>query len=365
MYFKEIELSNFRNYDYEKLEFHNKINLIAGDNAQGKTNLLEALYIMSLGKSFRTSKDNDMIKFDADIARVKTVSCKDDQDLIVEIGFIKNKKSVKINGVRKKKLSDLLENVYVVIFSPDDLKIVKEEPEKRRKFIDRELCQLKPVYYNNLSKYKKTLNQRNTALKEKDADPILLDVWDEKLAEYGSVIIIERERFLRNLKRISSDIHYEITDGKEKLNLKYEADVSVQESVDKQKNYFQSILLREREKDLYKRTTRRGPHRDDIKIEIDGVDVRSYGSQGQQRSAALSLKLAELELIYNETGEKPVLLLDDVLSELDRIRQKQLLTSFDDIQIFITTTEITDELENRISAHYTFKVKNGKVLRVD
>lgn len=166
MYFKEISLTNFRNYENQKVDFHDRVNIILGENAQGKTNLLEALYIMSLGKSFRTAKDSEMIRFGSQMARVKTVSVKDGEDLTIEIGLIRNKKSLKIDGVKKNRISDLLENVYIVIFSPDDLKIVKDEPEKRRKFIDRELCQLKPVYYDVLSRYKKALMQRNFLLKE-------------------------------------------------------------------------------------------------------------------------------------------------------------------------------------------------------
>ncbi|MCI8284551.1 MAG: DNA replication/repair protein RecF [Firmicutes bacterium] len=364
MYFKEIELNNFRNYNDQKIQFHNKVNIIIGENAQGKTNLIEGLYIMSLGKSFRTSRDNDLIKFGADFAKVKTISYKDGQDLTVEIGFIKNKKSIKVDGIKKKKVSELIENVYVVVFSPDDLKIVKDEPEKRRKFMNRELCQLKPVYYDNLSKYKKSLLQRNFLLKEENPDQTMLDIWDAELSDYGSGIIFERNRFIEKLKIISSKIHYDLTEGREKLDLEYESSIPVKDNIIDQREYFYNILLNERNRDVAKRNTGKGPHRDDIKIEIDGIDVRNYGSQGQQRSAALSLKLAELKLIYDETGEKPVLLLDDVLSELDKIRQRQLITSFDDSQIFITATEITKELGSQIPDHYIFKVENGNVMKV-
>ena len=304
-----MELSNFRNYENQKINFHKNVNIIVGNNAQGKTNLIEGLYIMSLGKSFRTAKDSEMIGFGCNMARVKTVSCRSDRDVTVEIGLVKNKKSLKIDGVRMKKTSDLLENVYIVVFSPDDLKIVKEEPEKRRRFIDRELCQLKPVYFDSISKYRKILAQRNFLLKEEKPDMSMLDIWDE-------------------------DIFYE-------------------------------TLCSGRKKDLIRRNTGHGPHRDDIRIMVNGVDVRSFGSQGQQRSAALSLKLAEIKLIFEETGEKPVLLLDDVLSELDRVRQRQLITSFGDIQIFITTTEVTDELRKQLPDHAIFEVEKGIVKRVD
>lgn len=365
MYFKEIGLTNFRNYENQKIDFHDKVNIIIGENAQGKTNLLEALYIMSLGKSFRTSKDNEMIRFGSELARVKTISQKDGEELCIEIGLIKNKKSLKIDGVKKKKISELLENVYVVIFSPDDLKIVKDEPEKRRRFIDRELCQLKPVYYDTLSRYKKALSQRNFLLKEENADPSVLDIWDEEIARYGSKIILYRNDFIKKLRKISREIHSDLTEGKEELDLHYESDVPVGTDDEEQKTIFYNVLQENRGRDLYRRTTLKGPHRDDLRIEIGGVDVRSFGSQGQQRTSALSLKLAELMLIEAETGEKPVLLLDDVLSELDRTRQRQLITSFGDIQIFITTTELSEEITSQLQDYAIFSVENGSVIRKD
>lgn len=365
MYFKEVELINFRNYENQRIDFHKKVNIILGENAQGKTNLLEALYIMSLGKSFRTSRDNEMIRFGSGLARVKTVSEKDGEELTVEIGLIKNKKSLKIDGVKKKKISELLENVYVVIFSPDDLRIVKDEPEKRRKFIDRELCQLKPVYYDELSRYKRALGQRNVLLKEENPADSLLDIWDEELAEYGARIILRRGSFIDKLKIISRRIHSDLTEGKEELGLYYESDLPREDGYERQKLEFQRILREGRERDRLRRTTLRGPHRDDLSIKIGEKDVRIYGSQGQQRTSALSLKLAELMLIEEETGEKPVLLLDDVLSELDRTRQRQLMTSFGDIQIFITATELSGEVASQLGDYALFSVEDGAVRRRD
>lgn len=365
MYFKEMELSNFRNYEDQKIDFHEKVNMIVGNNAQGKTNLIEGLYIMSLGKSFRTSKDSEMIRFGCNMARVKTVSHRSDRDVTVEIGLVKNKKSLKIDGVKMKKASDLLENVYIVVFSPDDLKIVKEEPEKRRKFIDRELCQLKPVYFDSVSKYKKILAQRNFLLKEEKPDMSMLDIWDEELSGYGARIIKERALFIEKLKKISKGIHSDLTENREILDIEYESDIDICDDIREQKKVFYDALYSGRKRDMIRRNTGRGPHRDDIRIMIDGIDVRSFGSQGQQRSAALSLKLAEIKLIFEETGERPVLLLDDVLSELDRVRQRQLITSFGDIQIFITTTEVTDELRKQLPDHAIFEVEKGIVKRVD
>lgn len=360
-----MELSNFRNYENQKIYFHKNVNIIVGNNAQGKTNLIEGLYIMSLGKSFRTAKDSEMIGFGCNMARVKTVSCRSDRDVTVEIGLVKNKKSLKIDGVRMKKTSDLLENIYIVVFSPDDLKIVKEEPEKRRRFIDRELCQLKPVYFDSISKYKKILAQRNFLLKEEKPDMSMLDIWDEELSGYGARIIKERAAFIDKLREISSGIHSDLTENRENLEIEYESDIDMRDNIKDQKDIFYETLCSGRKKDLIRRNTGHGPHRDDIRIMVNGVDVRSFGSQGQQRSAALSLKLAEIKLIFEETGEKPVLLLDDVLSELDRVRQRQLITSFGDIQIFITTTEVTDELRKQLPDHAIFEVEKGIVKRVD
>ena len=214
----------------------------------------------------------------------------------------------------------------------------------------------------SLSRYKKALNQRNFLLKEDRPSHDLLDIWDMELASYGSKIIIERDRFCRKLNEISRDIHNDLTYGREILNVSYESDIELkQEDMQSQINVFLDTLKNSREKDIYRRTTTKGPHRDDLKIEIDDIDVRSFGSQGQQRSAALSLKLAEIKLIKEETGEDPVLLLDDVLSELDRVRQRQLLTSFGEIQIFITTTELTDELREQLPDHQVFVVEKGSV----
>lgn len=368
MYIREIELRDFRNYESLKLEFHNKVNLFLGDNAQGKTNLLEAIYIMSLGKSFRTSRDSEMIRFGAEFCRVKTVAEKDGA-LTVEMVISDRGKGIKIDGVKAKKTSELLEHIYTVIFSPEDLKIVKEEPEKRRKFMDRELCQLKPFYYTDLSSYKKILQQRNAYLKENVIDEAALDVWDMKLAEYGARIMAHRRDFTEKLRKISREIHGRITDGREVLEVSYEPGVS-QPSAEEvlaagalraQQQEFYQVLKSCQRSDLYNRTTGRGPHKDDLRLTINDVDIRHFGSQGQQRTAALSLKLAEINLIKEETGEDAVLLLDDVLSELDSTRQNYLINAFGDVQLFITTTELTPEVKEALPPGRTFYVKQGRI----
>jgi DNA replication and repair protein RecF len=363
MYFKEIKLRDFRNYGEEKTTFHPKVNIITGDNAQGKTNLLEALYMMSLAKSFRTAKDNEMIGFGKINAQISTTSSKYDRLLELEILIEEGQKSIRIDGVKTTKNVDILENVYIVIFSPEDLKIVKEEPEKRRKFINMELCQIKPMYYKNLGKYKKILTQRNHLLKQEPVDMDVLSVWDEELAATGAKLIRERSVFIEKLDRISREIHAKITDGKEKLEILYESDVEKKEDLKEQIQEFIKKLEKTRKNDLYRRTTMTGPHRDDLRISIDGIDIRHFGSQGQQRTAALSLKLAEIQLIKEETGETPILLLDDVLSELDFSRQKFLISALSDVQLFITTTEISDYVRETLTDNYIFVVENGKIKR--
>ena len=365
MYIKEIRLQQFRNYQEQHLQFHRRLNVITGNNAQGKTNLLESIYIMSMGRSFRTNKDSEMIGFGKDVCQVTSVSIKEYRETENHITYRKSGKLIKIDGVRAPKISDMLKQVYAVVFSPEDLKIVKEEPEKRRKFIDRELCQIRPVYYKNLGKYKKILQNRNILLKEGNVDRHLLSVYDEELAFYGAKIICDRDSFITKLQKISKEIHQKITDGKENLEVSYESNIPLAQNPMQQKEVFLQRLKNSFVRDLSKRNTESGPHRDDLNLQINGIDMRRFGSQGQQRTAALSLKLAEIYLIREETGEDAVLLLDDVLSELDVQRQTFLLNRLRDIQIFITTTEISDTLFNSLVEGSIFSVENGVVRFVE
>ena len=362
MYIKNIELHNFRNYGDLELEFHPNVNLILGNNAQGKTNLLESIYVCSMGKSFRTSKDSEMILFGEDFGRVRVEAQRDYYDTSVELIFTRDsKKSAKVDGVKIKKSSQLLENLYMVIFSPEDLRIVKDEPEKRRKFIDRELCQLRPKYYEDLSNYKKVLLQRNAYLKEYDVDPSVMDLWDMQLARYGASIMIMRADFIKKLDKISRGIHGAITNGGENLQLKYVPNVELAPTLSELEERYYHILRSSFENDLRQRTTTKGPHKDDLEFFIDGISVRNFGSQGQQRTSALSIKLAELSLIKEETGEEAILLLDDVMSELDLQRQEFLVKSLAEIQMFITTTEIPEKLKETLPEGKTFYVTSGSV----
>lgn len=398
MHIKEIELKNFRNYQALSAQFDPGVNLLYGQNAQGKTNLLESIYLSSMGKSFRTGKDRDMIRFGADFFRIRVAAVREDgEEVTIELAVNgQGKKGIKINGIKAKKLSQLFENIYMVIFSPEDLKIVKDEPEKRRKFIDRELCQIKPSYYSSLIQYKKTLMQRNTYLKEPEIDETILDIWDLKLSQYGSRIIKARADFVKKLDPISSEIHSSITGNREQLRIFYEPSVWIQESSrsdapcriedspsraahgKNSRNFqnqpdfqpdlksiqeaFYGELKKNRNKDQKIRTTSKGPHKDDICLQIGDMDIRSFGSQGQQRTAALSLKLSEICLIKNETGENPILLLDDVLSELDSQRQQYLISSLEDTQIFITATELSDKVEQGLEQIRYFHIDHGAIL---
>ncbi|MBK5245693.1 MAG: DNA replication/repair protein RecF [Peptostreptococcaceae bacterium] len=361
MFIKKIELNNFRNYIHLDMDFHKKVNILLGKNAQGKTNLVEAIYFTSIGKSFRTNKDNEMIGFDGEFARVKIIAEKNEEPLELELLIKKEGKEVKKEGYKLSKTSEMLDNIYIVVFSPEDLRIVKDEPEKRRKFIDRELCQLKPVYYNNLSRYKKILQQRNALLKGKEIKEDILKVWDISICEVGSEIIRQRREFIEKINIISKEIHKEITNNKEILDIIYESNIEYVENIEKQKDFYLKKLEKNWKNDIYKGNTSVGPHKDDLKLIVNGIDIRNYGSQGQQRTAALSLKLAEVKLIEEEKREKPILLLDDVLSELDSTRQKYLINSLKDLQIFITTTEISKFLEESLSEKNIYIVKEGNV----
>ncbi len=361
MYFTGVELSNFRNYEHEKISFHRKVNVILGENAQGKTNLLEALYMTSFGRSFRHVRDRDLIRKGSKYASVRAEAVRDGRDLKVEIGLIRGGKSIRVDGANLRKTSQLLNNVHIVLFSPEDLRIVKDEPARRRDFIDREICQISPVYYSDLTAYHRALRQRNAVLRSENPDSGILDIWDREMAKYGAAVILRRDAFIRGLSEISAEIHRDLTDGREQFSAVYEPGIKVAGNFREQQDLFLDTLWNNRASDLERRTTGKGPHRDDLGMYISDMEVRKYGSQGQQRTAALSLKLAEIDMIRRETGDEPVLLLDDVLSELDQVRQRQLMSSFSDIQIFITSTDLDEKTEKRIPDHTVFRVEKGRV----
>lgn len=365
MYIKNLKLINFRNYNNLEVDFNPKVNIFVGDNAQGKTNILEAIYMTGTGKSFRTNRDRDLIKFDKNKAYIKVEAQKRYSSTNVELKIEEDKKKqIKLNGVTLTKNSELLNNLFVVIFSPEDLKLVKEGPSERRRFIDLEISNIKPNYYYNLTQYHKVLMQRNNLLKKiynYNKYKSTLEVWNDKLVEHGTYLIKERTKFISRIGTLSRLIHRKITDNIENLEIRYLSNISIQKPEDIIEQY--SLLLKNNiDVDLSKGMTTVGPHRDDLGVYINGVDTRNYGSQGQQRTSALSLKLAEIELIKAETSEYPVLLLDDVMSELDNNRQKFLIKSLKDVQIFITTTEIGQIETYNITNKSVFNVKKAIII---
>ncbi len=360
MYIESIELNNYRNYEELAVRFDRGTNIIFGDNAQGKTNILESLYICGTTKSHRGSRDKEIIRFNCDEAHIKMFVNKNDISRRIDIHLKKSKsKGIAINGVPVKKSSDLLGLVNIIFFSPEDLFIIKNGPSERRRFIDMELCQLNKIYLYNLTKYNKILEQRNRLLKDisYSNDKTLidtLDIWDMQLSDYGSRIIEERKKFIDEINMIICNIHRKLSGGDEELVLRYEPNVG--------KEGFYEKLKNNREKDLVSKSTTAGPHRDDIGFYLNDVDVRKYGSQGQQRTCALSLKLSEIEIVGNMIHDIPVLLLDDVLSELDKKRQNQLLDCLKGIQTIITCTGLDEFVESKLSVSKVYKVVKGSIM---
>lgn len=364
MYINNIKLMNYRNYQSLELDFNKKINLIIGSNGQGKTNIVESITLMSIGKSFRTNKDKDLIMFNKDSLYTNCNFSRNGINKSIEVVVIKEKKGIKINGVSVKSLHELLGTLNVVVFSPEDLKLVKDGPKERRSFIDKEISQVMPRYYSLLMDYNKTMNQRNILLKSNYIDKNLLDVYDLSLSKYGSEIYVFRNRFIEKLSAISNNLHKNLTLNKENLTIKYknQLDIDDYSDADLIKELLYQKYKETIDSDLYNRNTKIGPHKDDISIHINDIDVRMFGSQGQQRTASISLKLSEIELIKQEVGDYPVLILDDVFSELDQDRQKMLVEKLGDVQMFVTSADplhinILKELEYSV-----FHIENGKVI---
>lgn len=359
MIIKSIDLKNFRNYEIEHIEFDDNTNIFYGDNAQGKTNVLEAIFISGTTKSHKGSKDLEVINFKCDEAHIKTIVERKGIDYRIDMHIKRNKsKGIAINGIPVKKALDLYGIVNIIFFSPEDLNIIKNGPSGRRKFMDMELCQLNKIYAVNLVNYNKSIEQRNKLLKDISFMPDLkdtLDIWDRQIVNFGSEIIAARRNFIEKVNRIIAPIHYKLSGGREELTIQYEPSVT--------ENDFMDDLCRYRDRDIRMKMTEIGPHRDDVIFMINGIDIRKYGSQGQQRTTALSLKLAEIDLVKEITGDKPILLLDDVLSELDGNRQNYLLNSINDVQTIITCTGLDEFINNRFSINSIFKVVDGKVFK--
>ena len=354
MWINNIKLNNFRNYNKKEIKLHENINVFFGENAQGKTNIIESIFLCSIGKSFRTNKEKELIKFNEEKTSVEINFQKSDRNgnIKIEIG---EKKQVYLNGIKLKKLSELLGNINIVIFTPDDINILKGGPQNRRKFLDIMISQLRPNYMHILTLYLKTLEQRNNYLKQikiENKDENLLDIWDEKLVDYGCKIYEYRKEFIEKIQNKIKKIHKEITDNKEDLEIKYFSDANTRQN-------FINELKSRRKVDIIKGFTTKGVHRDDFVIYINGREVDVFGSQGQHRTAILSLKLSELQVIYDDIGEYPILLLDDFMSELDNKRRKNFLDNIKNIQVIITCTEKIS-LENL--DYFSYNVIDGKVI---
>lgn len=355
MFIDNLALNHFRNYESAEISFSHGINILYGDNAQGKTNILEAIYMLATTRSHRGSKDREIIKFGEDESHIRADIKKHDISHRIDMHLRKSKsKGAAIDMIPIRRSNELFGMVNIVLFSPEDMTIIKDSPAERRRFMDMELCQLNKIYYSDLSNYNKVLNQRNNLLKQISFDKSqtdMLSVWDSQLADYGIKIIKYRNNFIEMLNEIIPDIHSRLTSGKEKLKLVYEKNVDETSFID--------VLAIKQDIDIRYQSTQTGPHRDDITFMVDDMDVKKFGSQGQQRTVALSLKLAEIELVKKIIKDNPILLLDDVMSELDSGRRDALLSSISDIQTIITCTGYDDFIKERLSIDKIYKVVSG------
>ncbi len=357
MMIKSIELKNFRNYEDLQISFDEGTNILFGDNAQGKTNILEAAYMSGTTKSHKGSRDREMVRFGEQEAHIRTVVTRREKEYQIDMHLKQGRtKGIAVNRIPIRKASELFGILNMVFFSPEDLNIIKNGPTERRRFLDSELCQIDKIYLADLTNYNKILGQRNKLLKDMTFRPELSDtlpVWDMQLVETGKRIIKRRKQFVEELGEIVRSIHFRLSGGKEDLLVNYEPNID--------DIFFEDELSRAKPKDLKLCQTSVGPHRDDLLFSIGGVDIRRFGSQGQQRTSALSLKLSEIELVKRSISDTPVLLLDDVLSELDSSRQNYLLNNICDTQTIITCTGLDEFVRNRFQINKVFEVISGQV----
>ncbi|WP_458353734.1 DNA replication/repair protein RecF [Peribacillus frigoritolerans] len=371
MYIENISLKNYRNYTELNLTFENKVNVILGENAQGKTNVMESIFVLAMAKSHRTSNDKELIRWDEEYAKIEGRVRKRNTSIPLELTISKKGKKAKCNHIEQRKLSQYVGNMNVVMFAPEDLNLVKGSPLVRRRFIDMEIGQVSPVYLHDMSQYHKILQQRNHYLKllqtRKQTDTTMLDVLTDQFIQYAAKIVERRYEFLLKLQQWAEPIHSGISRNLEVLKIQYKPSLDVSESMELTKmievytEKFDKIKTREIERGV----TLVGPHRDDLVFFVNDRDVQTYGSQGQQRTTALSLKLAEIELIHEEIGEYPILLLDDVLSELDDFRQSHLLNTIQGkVQTFVTTPSVDGIDHQTLREASTFYVSQGSIKKV-
>lgn len=372
MNIERLQLTHYRNYESLTLDFSPKINVFIGENAQGKTNVMESIYVLAMAKSHRTSNDKELIRWDADYGKIEGVVQKRYGSLPIELTVSKKGKKGKINHLEQTKLSNYIGQMNVVMFAPEDLNVVKGSPQIRRRFIDMEIGQISPVYLHDLLTFQKILKQRNHLLKNNQGrsslNDVMFDVYTEQYIHAAVQIIRKRFQFMELLQEWAEPIHAGISRGLETLVIKYRPVTGMDASwtAEEMANYLEKKLAEVKQRELERGVTLIGPHRDDLQFLVNGYDVQTYGSQGQQRTTALSLKLAEIELIKQETKEAPILLLDDVLSELDDYRQSHLLNTIQgEVQTFVTTTSV-DGIHHETMEHARmFHVKQGAIDQVE
>lgn len=365
----ELNLHHFRNYDEAQVEFSPQINVLIGENAQGKTNLLESIYVLAMTRSHRTNNDRELIEFGKDAAQIRGTVQRELGSLKLELDIGKHGKKAKANHLEKARLSEYLGQLNVILFAPEDLALVKGAPTVRRRFIDMEFGQVSPKYLHDLTQYRDILKQRNRYLKQLQSheaqDQLYLEVLSEQLAAVGGAIISQRVKFLSELEGYAQELHQSITQGRENLTFEYSSavkDASALTEVELSEALM-DLYRQNQSKEIFQGTTLYGPHRDDVRFLINHKNVQTYGSQGQQRTTALSVKLAEIDLMKNQTGEYPILLLDDVLSELDGARQTHLLKTIQDkVQTFLTTPGLSDVARNLIKEPRIFHIRDGQII---
>lgn len=365
----ELNLHHFRNYDEDQVEFSPQINVLIGENAQGKTNLLESIYVLAMTRSHRTNNDRELIEFGKDAAQIKGTVQRELGSLKLELDIGKHGKKAKANHLEKARLSEYLGQLNVILFAPEDLALVKGAPTVRRRFIDMEFGQVSPKYLHDLTQYRDILKQRNRYLKQLQSheaqDQLYLEVLSEQLAAVGGAIISQRVKFLSELEGYAQELHQSITQGRENLTFEYSSAVNDASTLTEVElsEALMDLYLQNQSKEIFQGTTLYGPHRDDVRFLINHKNVQTYGSQGQQRTTALSVKLAEIDLMKNQTGEYPILLLDDVLSELDGARQTHLLKTIQDkVQTFLTTPGLSDVARNLIKEPRIFHIRDGQII---
>lgn len=371
MYIEQLMLKNYRNYEQLDITFQNKVNVILGENAQGKTNVMESIYVLAMAKSHRTSNDKDLIRWDEEYAKIEGRVKKRNGPLPMQLIISKKGKKAKYNHIEQKKLSQYIGNMNVVMFAPEDLHLVKGSPQLRRRFIDMEIGQISPLYLHDSGIYQKVLRQRNSYLKllqsKKTADETMLDILTEQFIEVAVKIITKRFEFLALIENWAKPIHHGISRGQETLEIVYKpsVDVSEDQQLSKMIEVFEEKYQQSKKREVDRGVTLFGPHRDDLLFLVNDRDVQTFGSQGQQRTTALSVKLAEIELIRSEVGEYPILLLDDVLSELDDYRQSHLLNTIQNkVQTFVTTTNIEGVDHQTLNDASVFQVKSGFIEKI-